>query len=113
LDEILDNIRRVENTVRSLLLFARRWQANLQKVDISQIVDDARRTVTLDPQYPHCAMEVTVPSDVTILADPQLIGQVLTNLLGNAAQAAQPAGIVRVSAVVEEGQVYLLVDDNG
>ncbi len=113
LNEIQHNVQRVEKTVRALLLFSRRWHANVQEVDLREVIADARRTVELDNRYPACSVEVQISNTARTVADPQLIEHVLANLLGNAAEAASPGGLVRLSVETTDTETRVIVDDNG
>jgi signal transduction histidine kinase len=53
------------------------------------------------------------PGPVALCADPLRLGQVLTNLLVNAAKYTAPGGHIRLTAEVEGGQIVLRVRDNG
>jgi signal transduction histidine kinase len=53
------------------------------------------------------------PEHLSLDADPLRLGQVLTNLLGNAAKFTDPGGHIRLTARVEAGQVVLRVRDDG
>ena len=60
------------------------------------------------------SVEVDVPQDVPrVLADPDRMDHVFSNLLGNALKFTPPGGHVRVSAAPEEGFVRFSVDDTG
>jgi two-component system osmolarity sensor histidine kinase EnvZ len=65
----------------------------------------------------HMQIEVRVPEDLTVMADPVELGRVVSNLLENARRYGQsPAdGISRVDieAQAQDGQVLLRVRDQG
>ena len=54
--------------------------------------------------------DTTAPS---VLGDPQRLGQVLANLLDNALRHTPPGGHVTVAVHAENGQVHLVVQDDG
>jgi signal transduction histidine kinase len=53
------------------------------------------------------------PEPLCLEADPLRLEQILTNLLGNAAKFTDPGGHIRLSAMAEDGQVVIRVQDNG
>jgi signal transduction histidine kinase len=53
------------------------------------------------------------PGPVTLHADPVRLGQVLANLLANAAKFTDPGGDIRLTAEAGTGRVVLRVRDNG
>ena len=83
-------------------------------VAVSDLVDAA--VGRLRPQFEDKGITLTpeVASGLPrVLADPDRIGQVLTNLLGNALQHTPPGGRVAIRAHPERGMVALAVADTG
>ncbi|MEV4107519.1 DUF4153 domain-containing protein [Nonomuraea sp. NPDC049695] len=64
----------------------------------------AREDVTIRP---------SAPADLVVRADPDLLAQVLANLLDNAVRHSPPDGVVTVSATPEGDGVRLTVADRG
>jgi len=91
-------------------------QITLQKhpVEPWQLVDAA--VVRLRPQFREktVALIVDVPHDLPMIhADPDRIGQVLSNVLGNALQYTAPRGRVEVRARRSDESVEVTIRDSG
>jgi signal transduction histidine kinase len=106
---------RMEQLINDLLAYSRlqRYEAALRVVDMTALAlkaaDEARaeqgRAVTIDVDAP-------LPP---VLAEPVVLGQVLSNLIGNAAKFTKPhsPSLVRVWAERTADRVKLWVEDNG
>ena len=99
--------------------FARMPEAKLERGDLA---DTVRQTVFLESvRLPEVAIKVDVPDDPIIAwFDQRLLSQVLTNLMKNAMEAIEAAGLeaikdpqITVSAVLEGDMVRIAVSDNG
>ncbi|HEX3242065.1 MAG TPA: ATP-binding protein [Solirubrobacterales bacterium] len=102
-------IRRVERLVEDLLALARLDEGvgpALGEIEaaafLSGLVDGGGEAVAVD-----------LRADGTVRADPDLIAQVVRNLLANARRHAGPGGHVRLSSTAGAGELIVAVDDDG
>lgn len=107
-------IRQVDRMLamtRDLLDLARAEQGRLtlypRPVVLRDVVDDAMALVGTSPEL----VEVDVPADLVLVADPERLEQVLANLLANALRHGAPP--VEVDARAEGGMAFLSVRDHG
>ena len=113
-DFIREEIDRLNGLITSLLNFARPAELRLQPVAIEQVIDKAlhltsdelqRRGITLTRESTG-----TLPP---VLADPDLVAQVVFGLLVNAAEAIDQNGLIIVRTVSEQNEVGVEVIDTG
>ena len=97
-DDLYD-LSRLES--RSLLLSPR-------PVDLAHVVDDALASVA-DPS----AVEVRIPEQVTVQADPRRLEQTVANLVDNALQHGAPPVVVSLAGSHPDGSIELVVTDHG
>lgn len=113
-----DEVEALRRMVTSFSQFAKVPQVRVEPVKLSRVLDEFERA------YGHLTEEaddvLTVQqaaSDPVLMADRQLIKQVLVNLVENAVLSAREAGRrpvrVEVSAEVSAAAVEVRVDDNG
>ncbi len=81
--------------------------------DLGRVADDA--AARLRPQFEHAGVDLsTSPSGpVRIVADPDRLAQIITNLLGNALAHTPDGGSVTVTTGVANGMGVLEVRDTG
>ncbi|MFC7502505.1 ATP-binding protein, partial [Nocardioides sp. GCM10030258] len=115
LEAALRQAERMSNLVEDLLDLARvdAGQAPLspEPVDVSALLADA----TAEARVLGRAVEydVDVSEDLTVLADPARLGQLVANLLDNASRHSPAGGTVRVVAARHGDRVRLEVHDQG
>ena len=110
--DVLAEEQRMEGLVESLLLLSRvedsERSAARVEVDLDDVVlGEVRRQRREDGPR----IDVSEVSGGQVLAEPVLVRQVVTNLLGNALRHA--ASEVRLALREEDGQVVLTVEDDG
>jgi signal transduction histidine kinase len=83
-------------------------------LDAAQVAADAVAAAT--PRYRTKGVELTLasaPGELRVNADPERLGQVLSNLLDNALRHTPSGGHVRVAAAVSGATAVLTVADDG
>ncbi|WP_236051689.1 sensor histidine kinase, partial [Nonomuraea cypriaca] len=99
-----------------------------QLLDLSRLDSGARlierEAIELAPLIEQAVLEVSlaredvvirpaVPEDLVVLADPDLLAQVLANLLDNAVRHSPPDGVVTVSGLADGDGVRVTIADQG
>lgn len=93
--EILDQVKRLDRTVRDLLNFAKPITPELQEIDLVDSISGAWKV--LAPQVSPGTIQFTLEGDpaVRVPGDPQLLRQVWVNLLQNSIEAMPQGGELR------------------
>jgi len=111
---IRDQARRSRAIVRDLLSSARGGPMRRQVTNLGDLVQRTARG--LAPQVEELGGELLVTIEgllPEVSMDPTAIAQVITNLVVNAAQAANEGGRVRLVARATAGWIEIVVEDNG
>ncbi|MCB9675295.1 MAG: PAS domain-containing protein [Alphaproteobacteria bacterium] len=103
--KVESEVRRLNSLVTDLLAFARPGSAALQKVDLAYICSEVVELVQSD----HKAVTVRIQGTGSAQADPNLLRQILHNLVRNAVDAVDGKGEVLVSVA----DATLSVSDSG
>jgi signal transduction histidine kinase len=111
---ILSETSRLEQLVKDLLLYARPSQPSLRSVRSTEIEETLRGHALHLCNAPNLRFESSA-SPFSVETDPQLLEQVLLNLLGNAAEAVRslPHGVVRLEMTTAGDCALLRILDNG
>ncbi len=115
LEHIHDSSRRLGRLIDDLLSVSRiesgGLSSELRRVDLGEVADEV--LVTLE-QTGSDRVDIDLPAGLpSVLADPDQLFQVLTNLLSNALKYSSPGSRVTMSAVVSRDQVQVSVSDEG
>jgi two-component system sensor histidine kinase HydH len=113
-DFILEEIDRLNGMITSLLTFSRPTELRLQTVSIEKTLDRALHLASEQLRErgieAERAAEGTIPE---LRADPDLLAQVLTGLVINAAEAMPDGGRLQVRTNVDDGHACIDVADSG
>lgn len=118
LTTIVGNARRMQRLVDNLLDLARleggRWQPEREPIDIAEAAQDTWNALRNGSRALAVEFGVEIPSDAdTVIADPDAIRQVFTNLLDNSLRYTPPGGRIVCRSRLESGGVAISVADNG
>lgn len=114
LEEAQQQLRRIERTTQQLLSYARPPELRDVEVDPNQLVERAVHVVS--PQAAAGRIEICVrpTSDVpSVRVDPELLVQVLVNLMLNAIDEMPEGGTVTVWVEFRPPELWIGVQDNG
>jgi PAS domain S-box-containing protein len=111
--EVLRQIERLDNTINDLLLFARPQVPRPQEVDLEHLLDKILAVLKEQPAMQRVEVGLQLDKGFALCADPQMIEQLLMNLLLNAAQAVEAKGKITVSAAKCNSQAVITISDTG
>jgi signal transduction histidine kinase len=110
-------VERLERLSESLLDFARVRPPTRERVELAKVLDDAWTLVRIDREAQGVDLRTIAPEGLSVLVDPDRLGQVFVNLLRNAADAMDGEGAITVRAepVERDGRrwVSIRVQDEG
>lgn len=116
--KISSGVKRLEELVGRVLQFTREITIQPQPMDLAAVVHQAAEYASKTMEERGVQCEISGPRSLPVTADPLLLGQVILNLLLNAAEAIDGAGVVQVSysRPPEDSnarQFHLIVRDTG
>jgi len=121
-EKALDYLSRMESElarssrlIRNLLDFARQTKPALRLVNINEVIDRALSLVAHSAQMQHVEVIKNLsPTLPEVMADPDQLQQVCTNLILNAIQAMPEGGTLTLHTSADsKGQVKIEVQDTG
>ena len=109
---VADEVNTLEKRVRAFSEFASEPPVMPCEFDVNALVEE--RVALLRSAHPEVVYSLRLaPDHLRAIADPDLIKGVLTNLLENAAQAAQPGGEVLAATSRDESLMVIEIHDSG
>jgi PAS domain S-box-containing protein len=106
-------IKKLDETAKDLLRFARPIPPKLTPTDVQGFLDRLVQSLQHNAQVRTHEVVVDVEPDLLVDLDADLMGQVFSNLILNAAQAMEKPGRIGVSARRTNGDVRFEVSDTG
>ncbi len=123
-DEIEKLVKDIELSTRStfsllenLLKWARLQTGTVpfkqQKLKFGILFNEVMRYIIPVAETKDISINVTIPKDIEIFADPDMLMAILRNLLSNAVKFSHPAGVVKITAEQTDSNFIFSVSDNG
>ncbi|HSK00236.1 MAG TPA: ATP-binding protein [Kofleriaceae bacterium] len=114
LDIALEELARLDRSVAEILDFAKPVKLSAEAVDVGELIETAARGLSPVLSEKGVELRCEPPAPLTVQGDATRLRQVLTNLVGNAAEASQRGAQVTVRAsVADERHVAIEVEDRG
>ncbi len=114
LQRIVAQSRRIHGILNDLMLYARPPRLQRRMVNLSQVVQDAAKTLADLALERRVRLDVScVDAKLRLHADPQLLGVAVECLIRNGVEAAPAEGWVRVATESSSAGVEVVVEDNG
>ena len=112
--EILGQIKRLDATVKDLLMYARPTPRQAAEFPLGEVVTRALKVLREEPALQRVRVEyMPVPDHATVLADDRQLEQLIINLLINAAHASDDGGVINVAVTPDTDRISLTVEDTG
>ncbi len=106
-------VRRIDSTVGEFLEFARPREAQLARMNLSEVVRQTVRQIEAQAQQAGVSVAADIQDDVFIHADSEKIHQMTLNLLLNAVQACVSGSDVHVDVAADTEVARMTVRDRG
>ncbi len=113
----LEELDRVERSISHLLRFAREEEIQIRDIRFADVLDSALETFR--DRLSAVAVEREINSEGTMRGDPELLRRVIINLVGNALDALDQAGVAEPRLAIQVGEnlagteVWMRIRDNG
>jgi PAS domain S-box-containing protein len=113
LNDVMDEIRRLDTTILDLLHFARPVPPRPVPTDLRGFLRGKCESLARQPQIEMHDLAIDIEAGHIVDLDTRLVGQVVDNLVLNAGQAMTQPGVIRISGRVDGERVIVEVRDEG
>ena len=114
LEEAQHQLRRIEGTTKQLMSYARPPELKEMEVDPNLLVE--RAVFVVSPQATASGVKIDVPPSSgvpNVQVDPELLVQVLVNLMLNSIDELAAGGTITVRTEYRDPELWIAVQDNG
>jgi signal transduction histidine kinase len=114
IDTLSNEVRRLNRVVKTFLDFSRPVDVHFQEADLAALAKEVVDLMTPQARASRISMSLDTPAEPAHLrADPDMMKQVILNLMTNSMEAMKEGGSLRVKVDRPEGAVSLEIADSG
>jgi len=113
IEEIQNQVRRLDETIRDLLTFARPIVAHLGNLELKPFAERILSVLGEEPSLRLHEVDVEIPGSLAVRADPQLLENIMVNLILNAGEAMRKPGRIVVRADERVQDTTIAISDTG
>ncbi len=115
IDSIIEAVERCGVITRQLLGFARRFDVQIQPIDLKHMVDEVLNFHKKEALYRDIRIHVDIPETIPLIeTDRGKLQQIILNLVNNAFHAIANGCFLDIRAEIDgPGMVNLIIQDNG
>ena len=117
INSIYDSTKHIYNLLNDLLEFSRFYlgliKVEPKEINIKNLVNENIEILKRNAQQKNINLTNLIVRDYLVLAEAEMIGSVLRNLISNAIKFTNPEGTISVSAEVKDREIEISVADNG
>jgi two-component system sensor histidine kinase HydH len=111
---MIDEIDRLNRTISELLQFARPREPEIQDFQLGPLLNKATQLLEDDCKGHEIDLDLTFPAnDITMSADPDLVLQMMINLLKNSIEASDKGDTISLSAEAVDKFINITIEDTG
>jgi len=114
---ILETSQNLFNLLGNLLQWAKSQLGNMplnpKEINIHDAVEDVLSVLKITAQNKEINIKNLVTKSTIVWADKHVIATVLRNLISNAIKFTNKGGVITISAIKEENEIKISVNDNG
>ncbi len=113
ISEVLNEIERLDKTVRDLLFFAKPAEPKKIEVDIMSTIDRCISLIKPKAEKQNIRIEKQIQENAILKIDPQQIQEAVVNIMMNAIHAMPSGGTLTVSSKKTDDYVEISISDTG
>jgi len=113
LEEFATNLNRIERMLGQTLAFAKPMDLHCERTEVEPWLQETIRHTRRLPMVDTVSIETSVEAGLVATFDRQFLGEVVTNLLRNAAEACSGKGHVEVRAASVAARLQIDIADDG